>query len=508
MKPRMVAALFALLLVEKAYTSDLELARKFSPILILTEDTGNRWGDIRVTKPEPVGIMGAHSANSLQFHLDTHLAGGDFFVSNWRDFNEFDPPPAFPNVDFANNLFAHLGKTHEYSGVPAQGYLNTTYRIQTLPFQYPGNDPTGWNATYFGEEAGSDASGSAVVPERPALDPGYHQSWRGSDFRNTAYVHVYKEAHDAYTDSITVIQYFYFYPYNHFWNRHEGDWPRVHVVVSSGDPMAAEVIGVEYLFHKAHLSYYEDYTRSFDVPPGVGNSGGGTVTTRMPDLTSDFVFDPQKEVKLSQGTHPVVYVGAGSHASYPFGGKTILHSLGDGDYKLGAVYEWMTHTGLVLSTQANASHGDLWETYDLVLLPEPDPDDTDNMGLTGSRSWLGVDVRWGTTEVPSPDSDPDGVLPIFGPKGNESPRGPYYEGWESLKFFTQGFVGERAWFFDFTRRPFRYSDAPDSYHHWTIIGQESWNETASASDDTLSLSGDVVVFPGATLTINAGTVIE
>ena len=312
-------------------------------------------------------------------------------------------------------------------------------------------------------------------------------------------MHIYKTDHEAYTDSITVIQYFYFYPYNHFWNRHEGDWPRVHVVVSSRDPMTAEVIGVEYLFHKAHLSYYEDYFMSLEVPPGVGNSGGGTVMTRMPDLTADFVFDPQQEVKLSQGTHPVVYVGAGSHASYPFGGKTILHDRGDED----GIYEWMTHTGLVLSTQADNSYSDLWESYDLMLLPEPDPADTNNMGIAGSMSWLGADVRWGSTRVESPDSG----IPIIGPQGNVSPRGPHHKGWEDLKFFTQGFVGGGWWIFDF-RRPFRYSDASSSYHHWTVIGEEIWNETVSASDDTVSLSGDIVVFPGATLTISSGTVIE
>ena len=53
-----------------------------------------------------------------------------------------------------------------------------------------------------------------------------------------------------------------------------------------------------------------------------------------------------------------------------------------------------------------------------------------------------------------------------------------------------------------------YGDLPNSYHHWTVIGPETWNETASTGEDTVSLSGDIVVFPGATLTISAGTVIE
>ena len=56
--------LFALLIVEEGYASDLELTRKFSPILVLTEDTGDSWGDIRVTKPEPVEMVNAQSTDS------------------------------------------------------------------------------------------------------------------------------------------------------------------------------------------------------------------------------------------------------------------------------------------------------------------------------------------------------------------------------------------------------------------------------------------------------------
>ena len=156
----------------------------------------------------------------------------------------------------------------------------------------------------------------------------------------------------------------------------------------------------------------------------------------------------------------------------------------------------MTHTGLVLSTQADNLHNDLWESYDLVVLPEPDTTQTaTNMGLVGSMSWLGADIRWGTTRVESPDSE----IPIIGPRGNESPRGPYHAGWEKLNFFKPSFTGGTFWILDF-RRPFRYSDAPNSYHHWLILGDETWS-------GTISLSGDVVVFPGATLTIQAGTTV-
>ena len=50
-----------------AETAAERLAEMFSPILILTEETGHKWGDIKVTKPEPVEIMGAQSAENLRF---------------------------------------------------------------------------------------------------------------------------------------------------------------------------------------------------------------------------------------------------------------------------------------------------------------------------------------------------------------------------------------------------------------------------------------------------------
>ncbi len=300
-------ALFALLMIEDADAdadaeSDLALAQRFSPILVLTEDTGNRWGDIRVLKPEPVEIVGANSASNLHFY--TFNLGGK--VRDIRSFDGWDPLLQRPSVNFSENRFAFLTRKFVYSGVPL-GFKKRDRSLFTVQprFDYPGNDPTSWNNTYFGK--------------------GPHAG-ENENFPNTSYVHIYKTSHEAYSDSITAIQYFYFYPYNHWWNRHEGDWPRVNVVVSSSDPDTAEVIGVEYLFHKAHLSYYNKFIHTLELKDGTE-----TLRMEMPDLTSNFVFDPQKEVKLSQGTHPVVYVGAGSHGLYPFGGKILLHDTGDSD---------------------------------------------------------------------------------------------------------------------------------------------------------------------------------
>ena len=269
-----------------------------------------------------------------------------------------------------------------YSGVPL-GFKERDRGLFTVQprFDYPGNDPTSWNSTYFGN--------------------GPHAG-ENENFPNTAYVHIYKTTHEAYSDSITVIQYFYFYPYNHWWNKHEGDWPRVDVVVSSSDPNdpTLEVLGVEYSFHGAHLSYYNDYDSN-------------------PAITSNFVFNPRREIRLNQGTHPIIYVSAGGHGSYPTGGTYTLYELEANEGVWEALVPWsgpllvleiidgsrvvkflerMTHTGLVLTTEVSNSNSTLQEGYDLVLLPEPKPNQ-DNKGLPADLSWLGADVRWGNIEV-------------------------------------------------------------------------------------------------------------
>ena len=69
--------LFAVPMAAKAdaETAAERLAEMFSPILILTEETGGKWGDIKVIKPEPVEIMGATSAGNIWFELSSTQDG-------------------------------------------------------------------------------------------------------------------------------------------------------------------------------------------------------------------------------------------------------------------------------------------------------------------------------------------------------------------------------------------------------------------------------------------------
>ena len=207
--------------------------------------------------------------------------------------------------------------------------------------------------------------------------------------------------------------------------------------------------------------------------------------------TSSFVFNPRQSLRLSGGTHPIVYVGAGSHGAYPTGGEYAAWEFAPLGVPLLSTPERMTHTGLVLTTEAS-SNSTLVEGYRLVLLPEPDPNG-DNMGLSADQSWLGADVLWGTPQV--------------GGRGNtRSPRGPFHKGWEKLGFFQTSATGPSS---PVLRDRIFHSLIPySSYHHWAVGGLETWNLSESSSDDIVALSGDIVVLPGATLTIEPSGVVE
>ena len=85
-----LAALF--MVVEEAYAdraSDLELAHKFSPILILTEDTSGEHGNISVLKPEPVEIVGADSSSNLW--VSAYEYNGNLAMSEPLNSSRWDP---------------------------------------------------------------------------------------------------------------------------------------------------------------------------------------------------------------------------------------------------------------------------------------------------------------------------------------------------------------------------------------------------------------------------------
>ena len=119
-----------------------------------------------------------------------------------------------------------------------------------------------------------------------ALDPGCdYERWndrlvQGSE--PTVYAHV---ATDEGFPGQLALQYWFFYSFNDFNNKHEGDWEMVQLVFDADDAagaLAAEPVAVGYSQHE-----------------GAERASWG-----------------DEKLELVDGTHPVVHPAAGSHANY------------------------------------------------------------------------------------------------------------------------------------------------------------------------------------------------
>lgn len=420
-----------------------ELAEKFSPILILTEHPSRE--NRKVIFPEPVEIMGATSVDSLWFQFTTDnsklgLAFRALSLSNRDDLiNAYQSQ--YPDINFSQNKFASLPEKLVLDPPIIIESLGTSYDEVKAHFNYPGiredNDEGSHNNWYHYYE-------SDTHPKRG----------NNPEFPNTAYVHAFERA-----DGNVVIRYYYFYPFNDWQNNHEGDWPYINVIVNSFDPNMARLLGVDYKFHGKGLTY---------------------------SITEERVFNPQTHfvAPAEGGTHPVVYVGAGSHGGYPTGsnypdpgGRLVDVGPIEGGWD-----EDMTTDGIVLSTNVEDTNRDVAQSYALILLPTPDPGQP-NKGLSSEMSWLGTGARWGTLEVNSPGSSIPGPID----ETNDAPEGPSHKD---------------SWGMSDSKSDYPHSDVPyTEFQQFPIVQNVTWS-------GTIKLIGDIVVYPGATLTIDAGTVIR
>ena len=152
-----------------------------------------------------------------------------------------------------------------------------------------------------------------------------------------------------------IIQYWFFYPFNHWASRHEGDWEHINVVLSSQNPATAVITHVEYYFHK-YVKYCYIEGSDYWV---VGN------------------------------THPKVYVGGygcsidgydgyGSHGSYPKAKKWS-----------GVAGKWPAK--LDENVHGNGLHINFNNYQNIVILPSIESVDTDNSPL----NWMWFASHWG-----------------------------------------------------------------------------------------------------------------
>lgn len=118
------------------------------------------------------------------------------------------------------------------------------------------------------------------------LDPGCeYETWARSateGTRPTVYAHV---ATEPGVDDRLALQYWFYYPFNDYNNKHEGDWEMIQLVFAASS--AAQAI------------------RQTPLQVGYSQHEGAEVAS----------WDDPK-LETVDGTHPVVHVAAGSHANY------------------------------------------------------------------------------------------------------------------------------------------------------------------------------------------------
>jgi RsiW-degrading membrane proteinase PrsW (M82 family) len=151
----------------------------------------------------------------------------------------------------------------------------------------------------------------------------------------TVYAHVVREEDPAYI----TIQYWMLYYYNDWFNKHEGDWEMVQVVLTSeGQPLW-------FVLSQHH---------------------GGTRR-------------PWRQTTVENGTHPAVYVALGSHANYFVGDEVYPNGASVGSVRV----EIMDRTG---------TFGRLMP--EVIVIPDREEVQA-AAGLWPGASWLAFRGKWG-----------------------------------------------------------------------------------------------------------------
>ncbi|GAB4531914.1 MAG: hypothetical protein Kow0063_11830 [Anaerolineae bacterium] len=201
------------------------------------------------------------------------------------------------------------------------------------------------------------------------------EAYQTSQGKNPAYTYYYRHTVQAgYLD----LQYWFYYPYNDWasgyggFNDHEGDWEGFHVFfkLDGGNRVIEPPAYVCYLDHHSRM------TKAWDHP----------------------------EVE-KVGTHPVVYVAAGSHASYPQARQ----------YPLMALYNLIDYA----TGEAFTLDHDAWRRrVNLDTVPWL----TSYLGSWGTRFWLPLGwmqkLLGGQVSAPSREVHLPGV---------SAPRGPRFD---------------------------------------------------------------------------------
>jgi hypothetical protein len=147
-------------------------------------------------------------------------------------------------------------------------------------------------------------------------------------------------AHAAVEDGKLGLQYWFFYVFNDFNNKHEGDWELIQLNFDAATPAAA--------------LQTQPYEVGYSQHEGAEKAEWGT-----------------SKIELERGTHPVVYPAEGSHANY-FSGALFLGA---------------SATEGVGCDDTNPPWRELDPVVDVI---QPSPE-----AARAAYPWLGYDGRWG-----------------------------------------------------------------------------------------------------------------
>jgi hypothetical protein len=186
------------------------------------------------------------------------------------------------------------------------------------------------------EELAEGLEGYALDQPGDPLKPGCtYEEWAedvwGKDPVPTIYAHV---ATEAGVEDRIALQYFFYYPFNDYNNKHESDWERIQVEFPAGDAAAALETGPDLVLYSQHYG------------------------AERADWDDD-------KLELD-GTHPVVYVSAGSHASQYDAGLYLGRSATEGfgcDTTIGPHDEVRPAVVTIPSDLEAAAEAYPWTTY-------------------------------------------------------------------------------------------------------------------------------------------------
>lgn len=187
------------------------------------------------------------------------------------------------------------------------------------------------------EDLSVGLDGYALDQPGDPLKPGCtYEEWAGSvwgpDPEPTIYARIVTQSG---VDDRLALEYWFYYPFNDYNNKHESDWERIQVEFPVGDAEAALETDPDVVLYSQHY--------------GAERSAWG-----------------DDKLEVDDGTHPVVYVSAGSHASQYSEGLYLGRSATEGfgcDTTLGPHDEVRPTVVTIPNDLAAAAEAFPWTTY-------------------------------------------------------------------------------------------------------------------------------------------------